>query len=548
MAYFQEDKSVTMTRSSRNPWSDRLCLLLCCLLGVGPSAIATAAPLQADLTQVELAPVAPSWLVSQTPATSARVCSAQLPSAIAQILEADSETSQAVNRSQKQRSRWGILIQTLATKGQPATTLYAQDAERYFIPASNAKLLITAAALYKLTPNFQIQTSVYQTQRLADAVDLRVVGRGDPSLSDRELGQLAQQLQRQGIQRVAQLVGDDSYFQGPTPSPQWEWGDIQAGYGAPVNSLIVNQNAIGFQLWPQALGQPLRVQWDDPAEASRWRIENRSLTVASDTEEFVEVGRDLRQPILTVQGQLRVGSAPEPTSVAILDPSQNFLRRFQKALAAQQIQVTKTALTTTPLLAAQPELAKIQSPPLSVLLLEANQESNNLYAEAILRSLGAQAETLMSQPTALAGLETTSDRGLAVVKAALTELGVDPTSYVLADGSGLSRHNLVSPEALVQTLQVMAQRPEAAVYRASLSVAGVNGTLKNRLQDTPAQGRLQAKSGTLNGVLALSGYLQPPQYSPLVISLMVNQADQPLSVFRQKIDSIILLLTRLQAC
>ena len=480
------------------------------------------------------------------------VCPTQLAAAIAEIQAAPATKLTAgrppqPNSSPKLRSRWGMLVQTLAIPGRPAQALYAQEAERYFIPASNAKLLTTAASLYKFTPSHQVSTSVHLEPWSEDSVNIRVIGNGDPSVTDRELLQLAQQVKQQGIYQIQELRGDDSYFQGPVPFPEWEWGDLQAGYGAPVNSLIVNQNAIAFQLVPQALGQPLRVQWDDPAEARRWRVENRSLTVAPDAEEFVDVGRAIDQPILKVVGHLRAGAAPEPVAVAVLNPGQNFLQRFQQALAAQQISVARTVLLANPNPPDQPPLATIQSPPLSSLLVETNQESNNLYAEALLRSLGAQAEQWLT-PEALADLETTSDRGLAVVKAALTELGVDPTSYVLADGSGLSRHNLISPEALVQTLQAMANRPEAAVYQASLPVAGVSGTLRDRFQNTPAQGKLWAKTGSLSGVAALSGYLKPTHYPPLVFSVIVNQSDQPASVLRRQMDDIVLTLTRLQPC
>ncbi|MBW4490289.1 MAG: D-alanyl-D-alanine carboxypeptidase/D-alanyl-D-alanine-endopeptidase [Trichocoleus desertorum ATA4-8-CV12] len=484
-------------------------------------------------------------------ATTDSICPTQIGPAIAQILQAEvspTTTPQAgerssTNRSGFARARWGILIQTLASKNAKGETLYAQDGDRYFLPASNAKLLTTAAALHKLSPQFRIRTSVYRDTG-TKPVKLRLMGRGDPSLTDQELGLLAQQLRSQGIQSISQLLGDESYFRGPVPNPQWEWGDIQAGYGAPVNSLILNQNAIGLQLWPQAVGQPLRVQWDDPAEARRWRIDNQSVTVGGTEDEFVEVGRDLSQPLLRVQGQLRVGGLPEPVAVAIADPSQNFLRRFQRALAAQQIRVGKTLVTHTPTPTADPEIAAIESPPLSTLLIETNRESNNLYAEAILRSLGAQAEASLKQAADL----STAEQGLAVVHQTLTELGVEPGSYVLADGSGLSRHNLVSPAALVQTLQAIAQLPEAEIYRASLPVAGVSGTLQGRFRDTPAQGRLQAKTGTLSGISALSGYLNPPNYQPLVFSIIVNQSPQPTSTLRQTIDEIALTLTKLRSC
>ena len=144
--------------------------------------------------------------------------------------------------------------------------------------------------------------------------------------------------------------------------------------------------------------------------------------------------------------------------------------------------------------------------------------------------------------------QTSADAGLEVMKATLTQMGVDPVGYSVVDGSGLSRKNLISPEALVQTLQAMAKSPAALVYRASLPVAGRSGTLKSRFQNTPAEGIVQAKTGTMSGVVSLAGYVNAPRYGPVVFSIMVNQSEQPARVVRQGMDEIVVLLAQLQNC
>lgn len=469
------------------------------------------------------------------------ICPAQLGGGINAILQG--RHSEIANRPQFLRANWGILIQTLASRRDGGSTLYAANHQHYFLPASNLKLLTTAAALHKLGPQFQIRTSVYGVGSNSIAT-LRVQGRGDPSLTDKQLGVLAQQLSRQGVRQVSQLIGKDDYFRGPALNPSWEVEDIQAAYGAPINSLILNQNAVELKLYPQAAGQLLRVEWADPAEAKSWRLENSAIATAATESSFVSVSRDLRQSIIQIAGQLPVNSEPESIAVAVPDPAQHFLRHFRQALLSQQIPVNQIKVAPSSKTIGEPELAAVASPPLSQLLVETNQQSNNLYAESLLRSLGTS-RTQASRP------ETTmnsAELGLAVVKTTLTDLEVNPAGYVMADGSGLSRHNLVSPEALVQTLQAMAKSPEAATYRASLPVAGVSGTLQNRFRNTPAQGILRAKTGTLSGVSALSGYLDGPNFQPLVFSIMVNQSDQPSPVLRQAIDQIVLLLTRLRSC
>jgi D-alanyl-D-alanine carboxypeptidase/D-alanyl-D-alanine-endopeptidase (penicillin-binding protein 4) len=452
--------------------------------------------------------------------SSKSICPAQLGAAI----------DAAINRPQFRRARWGILIEPLSpTTNRP---LYNREGDRYFIPASNAKLLTTAAALRQLGSEFRIRTSIYQTS----ASSLRVVGRGDPSLTDVQLRDLAQQLKRQGVRNVQRLVVDDGYFQGDTLNLTWDWEDVQSDYGAAVNSLILNQNAVELTLSPQQVGQPLRVSWADAIAAKQWRLENNSLTAKAATPDSLAITTVLGQPLLQIKGQLGVDAEPEVIGLPVLNPGEYFLQHFRNVLVAEGISVERATLESNRGVAGAQELAKIESPPLATLLVETNQESNNLYAEVLLRSLGTGAS------------RDSTELGLKKLKETLTALGVDPQSYSLADGSGLSRQNLVSPEAIAQTLKRMAQTPQATIYRASLPTAGANGTLGRRFLNTAAQGNLQAKTGTLTGVSALSGYLDVPGYQPLVFSIMVNQSDQSPTTQRQAIDEIVLLLTRLRSC
>jgi serine-type D-Ala-D-Ala carboxypeptidase/endopeptidase (penicillin-binding protein 4) len=420
-----------------------------------------------------------------------------------------------------QDTSWGILVQTLEENPQ---TVYAQNPNQRLIPASNVKLLTTAAALTELGSEFQIRTSVYQTLAPNGDITLRVVGRGDPSFSNPQLQALARQVADRGIRQVNTLIADDQYFHGVFVNPTWEAEDIQAGYGAPLNSLILNQNAIGLTLIPQALGQPLAVRWDHPSEAKGWRVANRSQTVAANADEFLDIGRDLRQPVLYVRGQLRAGSAPEPVSVSIPEPSQNFLAQFQATLVAQQIQVEQ-ALVARDATPPGREIAAVESPRLSELLVETNQQSNNLYAEALLRQLGVKS-----------GLALPLAAGINSLRQSLTQLGVDP-NYALADGSGLSRQNLASPQVFVDTLQAMTQSADSATYRNSLSTAGMSGTLQNRFNNMPVQGHFQGKTGFMSGVAALSGYLTADR--PLAVSILANQPRTQSNSLRAGIDAIV---------
>ncbi|MFB2837930.1 D-alanyl-D-alanine carboxypeptidase/D-alanyl-D-alanine-endopeptidase [Floridanema evergladense] len=465
--------------------------------------------------------ISPQSILSGKQQSATNICPAQLPEAIDAI----------VDRPEYQRLHWGILIQTLS----PPRTLYSRNAQQYFTPASNAKLFTTAAALLQLGSDFRIRTSVYGKDGI-----VRLVGRGDPSLTDAQLRDLAQQLRRQGIRQIQQLIVQDGYFQALSLNPTWEWEDLYADYGAPVNSLILNQNVVKLQLSPQEIGQPVKITWNDPFAVGQWQIENQTLTVASGTKSDFEVNGILGKSSLQIRGQMAIDSPPEELSIPVRDPGEQILQHFKLALNQEGISVAESQIINNAEKTNEPELAFVESPPLLQLIADTNQPSNNLYAEVLLRTLGVRNSTILNQDTVTLGLN--------IIKTTLANLGVDRESFILVDGSGLSRRNLVSPTSLVQTLQAISQSPQAETFRTSLPVAGVSGTLQNRFKNTPALGIVYAKTGTLTGVVTLSGYVDAPNYERLVFSIMVNKSNQSAQVIRQSIDEIVLLLTGLSRC
>lgn len=450
---------------------------------------------------------------------SASICPAQLDDRMSAI-----RTKYALSG----RERWGILVETLSDRN----VLYRHNDRQYFIPASNTKLLTTAAALHRFDPQLRIRTPVYRT-----ANGLRVVGRGDPSIGPAQLENLAGQVAASGIGRVEELIVEDGYLQGAPYNPHWQWEDVQAGYGAPSNSAVFDRNSIPFILFPQSAGQPLRVEWDDPQEAKRWRVENQTITVPEGEPEFIEVGRSLTEPILYVSGQLIAGSPSEPASVAVVNPGERFAQKFAQALERAGVEVGRTRVTMEAVAATGEEIGAIESPSIAELVMEVNQFSDNLYAQTLLRLMGA-----MQNPTS----PSSEAAGIAAIQKTLSELGVEPDSYILSDGSGLSRLNSISPQALVQTLRGMANSPFADIYLDSLPLAGESGTLRSRFGET--QGQIRAKTGTVSGVSALSGYLEHPDFDRLVFSIIVNHSDRAVAIQREAIDEMVTLLTRLKPC
>ena len=466
-------------------------------------------------------------MLSQSSVARAAICEADLAGRVDAILAEDPAL---------QRARLGIRVETLGDR----RVVYGRDDQHFFVPASNMKLLTTAAAVQALGSEFRMQTVVQGTTSEFGLTTLRVVGQGDPSFGDAQLADLAQQLQRQGIQQVSELIGDDTYFPGSMVNQNWEWEDVQAGYGAAANSLILNRNELGLTFYPEAAGQPVRVEWDDPAIAGDWQIVNHSTTLASGEPGLIYVGRDLSRPILFVRGSLVAGGRNDTAAIAIPDPAHYFVQRFQLALEAVGIRVNRTVVADQPSSAVLPTLAAVDSPTLGELMQAINRDSENIYAEAVLKTLGMhQAQTPPREAYAA---------GTAAVRTILQDLGVDPSTYVQVDGSGLSRHNLTTPTALVSVLQAMDQTSNAAVYRDSLSHAGVNGTLRNSFRNTAIAEQLWGKTGWLSRNAALSGYVNPPNYPPLVFSILLNNADTRSSVIGRAMDDVVLLFADLQAC
>lgn len=450
------------------------------------------------------------------------LCETDLPEAIAAIAA----------RPVLSRARVGIQVETLSGE-----TIYEREGDRFFVPASTLKLLTTAAVLSEFGPDHVLRTPVLGNVNANGIATLSVIGQGDPSFQQTDLEALSQQLIQQGIRQIDVLYGDDSAFSGFAVNPNWEWEDVQAGYGAPVNALILNENEIGLSLFPSAIGQPLQVVWDDPQNEARWSIENYSTTVPSGEPEFIRVGRALGRPVLRVWGQLITGTEPETASIADPNPGQTFLDAFQTVLADQGIPVQQTRLTEG-LPAARNELAVVTSPPLAELLIPTNQNSNNLYAEALLKQLSRQTSTA----------NNATEAGIEIALTHLQELGMNPNEAIVFDGSGLARKNLITPAAMVDVLQGMARSPHAATYRNSLAEAGSNGTLRNRFQDTPVQGRLWGKSGAISRNFALAGYLEPASYPPLAFSIFLNNINERGGVARSLIDDIVLAIATLEPC
>lgn len=432
-------------------------------------------------------------------------CAADLPQKIGTI----------INHPNFARSRWGIRIQTRDRE----TPLYSLDAAKYFTPASSTKVLTTAAALHRLGPDFRIETPLHLQGTSPTLDQLRIIGQGDPSLTTEDLNTVVQQLRDRNIEEINTLILEDSTPPYALRGETWEIYDVNFYYAMPVNRLILNENTFKITFYPRLPGETVHIKTEDEIALQQWEIINQGITAPSETPLTLEINGEVGKPTLYVIGEMSTTEIPYAWYMSILHPKEYFRDTFISLLKAEGITVNNSEITleSNPSLTPTDTLT-LTSPPLSELIQETNQSSNNLYAESLVSHIG----------------------GISALEESLTELGVTPNSYHLEGGSGLSRHTLLSPLAVVETLNGIAKSPHFDVFLASLPIGGESGTLRGRFKDTPLEGQVQAKTGTLTGASSLSGYLDPPNYPPLTFSIMVNRSERPISEQRAAIDDILM--------
>ena len=443
-------------------------------------------------------------------------------------------------------------------------TLFEENGAKLLHPASNMKIYTVAAALDRLGPDYRFKTSAYAPS-MPDASgtirgDLIIYGRGDPSFAAsfnngdyyRAIDDFAARIAAAGVKRVeGNIVGDESYFTGGRFGYGWEWDDLQWYFGAEVSALTVNDNALDLFVRPgQQVGAQAVVVTGPVTPAVQ--IVNRATTSPRGTRRDLTVHRPLGTNVIEVSGTVPLGLDLTDKglvgSVAVPNPALVFVYMLRSALASKGVVVTGQSLVadagtrkSQPLrVESLAELASVQSPPLSVIAAQTMKPSQNLYTELLLRTLGK-----VSVPAGAVSLteRTSADDGVEAVKTFLRGAGIEPRSqFVMADGSGLSRHNYITADATVRLLTYMTTHRHAAAFRESMPVAGVDGTLKTRLRDTPAQGNLRAKTGTINAVASLSGYVTSAAGERLVFSIILNNYPEESSSRRSHIDAIAVLL------
>ena len=329
-----------------------------------------------------------------------------------------------------------------------------------------------------------------------------------------------------GVRRIeGDLVGDESYFKGPPLGSGWEWDDLQWYYGAEVSALTINDNSLDLMVKPaERAGLPCRVSTGPPT--SFVTIMNRTQTVAKGGEARVVVYRPVGENIIYVSGRLPVGDKGYNGAVAVHNPAGLFVAMFKDALARRGIAVTGRARTidwkyreVTPIdFTKLVELGSIQSLPVKDIVRETMKPSQNLYAQLLLLQVGANPPAGVLPPPD----QTTEKAGIEGMNRFLQTVGINPGEVVLEEGSGLSRKDLITPAATTELLRFMSRHRHGESFRDSLPIAGVDGTLRNRMKNTMASGNVRAKTGSLSYVNTLSGYVNTPSGERLAFSILLN--------------------------
>ena len=462
---------------------------------------------------------------------------------------------QAIDQSEFSSARWGLIV----ISRSDGRTLYARNADKLFTPASNMKIYTTTVALDLLGANYQWRTSVYSaSQPDTDGVlksDVTLYGRGAPDLLSRpkkdetaSLVKLADELYQRGVRHIrGHVIGDESYFRADPLGDGWQWNDVQWYFGAEPSALSIDDNEVDLQIEPSNNpNDPPVVKLSNAQDYVH--LANNMATVKRGEQMTVGIHRGVSDNEVRVWGDYPLGSRPFGARLSIHDPALRAARLFMDALRARGIAVEGAAHTRDFRVPASErfdpshavELAYVSSKPLSEVVRATNKESINLNAELILRTLGRERGEIAPDTDPHKTHERGDDEaGLAVIRLWLNRANIPTNNLALHDGSGLSRLDLVTPEATARLLMAISRTASASVFQESLPIAGRDGTLKGRLRTF--RDRVSAKTGSLTYDNSLSGFLTAADGTALVFSIICNDQTGRASSTRL-IDEIVTIL------
>jgi D-alanyl-D-alanine carboxypeptidase/D-alanyl-D-alanine-endopeptidase (penicillin-binding protein 4) len=358
-----------------------------------------------------------------------------------------------------------------------------------------------------------------------------LVGRGDPNLSNRKfpfelkesfdgppekaLRELAEQLAAKGVKKISgDVVGEDSYFARERYPNGWEIDDMVWEYGAAISALVVNDNTATITLTPGVAGE--RVQDSVGPRTPDFVVDNRVLTSAANVKADLTLTRGPGAHLVVLTGTLPEKSAPRKLVLGIEEPALSAATLLKAALEERGMRVdggvrARHEAIAEPTGVTPTVLAEHVSVPLRDAVKLVNKISQNLHAEVLLRAAMRQSATWNSP-----------DELMKFAADFYARVGIAPGDVMQTDGSGLSRHDMVTPRAVVTLLRWAQTQPWFESYYTSLPVAGLDGTLEDRMKNTPAAGRVHAKTGSVEHVRSMSGFADTPGGRRLIFSFLSN--------------------------
>lgn len=456
-------------------------------------------------------------------------------SASSSAVELGRKIDEAIEGSEFAAARWGVFVISL----RDGRVIYARDGARPFTPASNMKVYTTAVALDTLGADYRWRTSVYADKEPDERGmingDLVLYGRGAPDLASNakkdapdKLAQLADELYKRGVRRVrGDLIGDESYFRGEPLGDGWLWNDIQWYFGAEVSALTINGNEATVTITPGKPDEAATVKFEK--DDQYLHLTNDARTSARGSSLTIGVTRGLSDNNLRVWGDFPATGRSYSVRVSVHQPALWAATLFRQALSERGITIEGQTRTRDARVSAgeqfdpqrSVEMAFVISKSLGEIVRATNKYSINLNAELILRTLGRERRELAPDPDPVKmRIRGDDEAGLSVVRLWLERAGVQTAGLSLHDGSGLSRLDIVTPEATARLLAAIAQTQSEKIFHDSLPVAGRDGTLSGRLGVTG--GRVQAKTGTLSYNNSLSGYVLTADDEPFAFSIICN--------------------------
>jgi D-alanyl-D-alanine carboxypeptidase/D-alanyl-D-alanine-endopeptidase (penicillin-binding protein 4) len=415
------------------------------------------------------------------------------------------------------RAAWGIVVHSLDRDER----LFELNPRTLLVPASVTKLISVASAADAVGWDFRYETTVEATAPIVDGTltgDLIVVGSGDPSIGGRggpSLDLFVEALRSAGLRRVeGRVIGDDDLIEEPRPQLAWAWDDLGYTTGALFGALNLGENRTVVTVGPGAAPGDAATLAPDPDSPVR-ALRSRVVTGEPGSPPLLWPEQRPGEPFLTIGGSLPAGGSPVPLPVAVGNPTAWFAASLREGLVRNGIEVGGDAvdmddLETRPATEQRTRLFTHRSPTFAELAQPLLKESINLYGEAALRLNAAAAGP------------ATNDDALDGLRVRLTTWGVAQDAWQIVDGSGLSRRNAVSPEALMAILERMYDSSGQSPWMTALPVAGRDGTLAGRMQDTPAADNVRAKTGTMSNVRTLAGYVRTRDGESLAFVVMAN--------------------------